>query len=416
MASGAVRRDEWTSMAGRRLALLLAGLGLLACTGSVGATTSAPVNGRLLIATGGRADPILDGLDLRTGDRLHLVPFGGTLRGAYSPDGTKIAFHTNYDGDYEICVENADGTHVRRLTHNSSTDAFPTWSPDGSQIAFESNRDGNFDIYVMNADGSDQMNLTNDLPGVKEDPHWSPDGQRIAFSANMYGSWDVWELELESGREIPLWQTGADEWFDSWSPDGSKFLVESDTEGDFDIYVLTTPPLEKQWWLPDPQVLDNDSAAQGFARWSPDGKQIAFGGNRDGDWEIYVMNADGTGERQVTHNKVDDILADWQPLHDTSAPKAHALVSDARQDTVGRLRFTTSDNTGHTSIYIRIFDGRRLIDYRTDTERRRIAGHVYSVPWRPPYRLSPKARFCVSAYDPSGNESPDSCAPIHVRS
>jgi Tol biopolymer transport system component len=403
-------------MAGRRLALLLACVGLLVCTGSAGARTVAPVNGRLLIATGGHADPILDGLDPRTGDRLHLVQFGGTLRGAYSPDGTKVAFHTNYDGDYEICVENADGTHVRRLTHNSSTDAFPTWSPDGSQIAFESNRDGNFDIYVMNADGSDQLNLTNDLPGNKEDPHWSPDGQRIAFSANMYGSWDVWELRIASGREEPLWQTGANEWFDGWSPDGKKFLVESNIANDFDIYVLTTPPIDSQWFLPDPKVLADDSAAQGYAKWSPDGKQIAFTGNRDGDWEIYVMNADGTGVRQVTHNKVDDILSDWQPLHDVSAPKVRALVSDVEAGRIGRLRFTTSDDTGRTSVYIRIFDGRRLIDYRSDTERRRISGHTYSVGWRSPYRLSSKARFCISAYDPSGNESQDSCAPIRVHS
>jgi len=404
-------------MGRRRLTLLLACLGVLVLVdGSARASTATPVNGRLLIATGTHADASLDGLDLRTGDRLHLVPFGGTVRGAYSPDGTKVAFHANYDGDYEICVVNADGTHVRQLTHNSSIDAFPTWSPDGSQIAFESNRDGDFDIYVMNADGSDQLNLTNDLPGQEEDPHWSPDGQRIAFSANMYGSWDVWELQLDSGRFYPLLQTGADEWFDSWSPDGKKFLVESDVGHDLDIYVLDTPPLGFQWSIPDPAVLDDDSAAQGFARWSPDGKQIAFAGNRDGDWEIYVMDADGTGERQVTHNKVDDILSDWQPLHDVSAPKAHALASDARPGTLGRLRFTTSDDTGRTSVYILVYDGRHVIDYRTDTERRRVAGHVYSVGWRAPYRLSPKARFCISAYDPSGNENHDSCAPIRVHS
>jgi Tol biopolymer transport system component len=405
------------AMPRRRLALLLPCLGLLLlANGSAGASTAAPVNGRLLIATGSHADASLDGLDPRTGDRLRLVAFGGTVRGVYSPSGTKVAFHTNYDGDYEICVENADGTHVRRLTRNSSIDAFPTWSPDGSQIAFESNRDGDFDIYVMNADGSDQMNLTNDLPGQEEDPHWSPDGQRIAFTANMYGSWDVWELQLDSGRYYPLLQTSADEWFDSWSPDGKKFLVESDVGHDSDIYVLDTPRLGFQWSIPDPVVLDDDGAAQGFARWSPDGQQIAFAGNRDGDWEIYVMHADGSGVHQVTHNKVDDILSDWQPLHDVSAPKARALASDARPGRPVRLRFTTSDETGRTAVYILVYDGRHLIDYRTDTERRRVVGHVYSLGWRAPYRLSTKARFCISAYDPSGNESHDSCAPIRVHS
>ena len=76
-------------MGRRRLTLLLACLGVLVLVdGSARASTATPVNGRLLIATGTHADASLDGLDLRTGDRLHLVPFGGTVRGAYSPDGT----------------------------------------------------------------------------------------------------------------------------------------------------------------------------------------------------------------------------------------------------------------------------------------------------------------------------------------
>ena len=401
----------------RRRLTLVACFALLAIpSGTARANAPTAVNGRLLVATGSHADAVLDGLDVRSGDRLHLVPFGGTVRGAYSPDGTKVAFHTNYDGDYEICVENADGTHVHQLTHNSAIDAFPTWSPDGTQIAFESNRDGDLDIYVMNADGSEQTNLTNDLGGQEEDPHWSPDGQRIAFTANLYGSWDVWEIQLESRAFFPLLQTSADEWFDSWSPDGTKFLVESDVGHDSDIYVLNTPRIGFQWALPTPVVLDDDSAAQGFAKWSPDGQQIAFAGNRDGDWEIYVMSANGTGVRQITHNSQDDILSDWQPLHDVSPPKAHALASDAKRAGTGRLRFTTADDTGRTSVYIVIYDGRHPIDYRTDTERRRVVGRVYSVGWRAPRPLSSKARFCITAYDSSGNESRESCAPIHVHS
>lgn len=401
-------------MSRRRLTLIACFALLLVPNSSAGASAPTSLNGRLLVATGSHADAGLDGLDLRSGDRLHLVPFGGTVRGAYSPDGTKVAFHTNYDGDYEICVENADGTHVRQLTHNSSIDAFPTWSPDGSQIAFESNRDGDLDIYVMNADGSQQTNLTNDLGGQEEDPHWSPDGTRIAFSANLYGSWDVWEIQLDGGVFFSLLQTSADEWFDSWSPDGKKFLVESDAGHDSDIYVLDTPRLGFQWALPDPKVLADDSAAQGFARWSPDGQQIAFSDNSDGDWELYVMSTDGNNVRQITHNHEDDILSDWQPLHDASAPKAHALASQVKRGGIARLRFTTSDDSGHTSVYIVVYDGRQVIGYQTDTERKRAARHVYSLRWRAPQRLSAKARFCVSAYDPSGNESSDSCAPIRV--
>lgn len=65
-------------------------------------------------------------------------------------------------------------------------------------------------------------------------------------------------------------------------------------------------------------------------------------------------------------------------------PKAHALASDARSGRSVRLRFTTSDDTGRTAVYILVSDGRELIDYRKDTERRRVPGHVYSVTWRAP--------------------------------
>ena len=74
---------------------------------------------------------------------------------AWSPDGRRIAFTSERDGNPEIYVMNADGSGVTRLTYNDARDldSFPAWSPDGRRIAFHSNRDGNFEIYVMNASG-----------------------------------------------------------------------------------------------------------------------------------------------------------------------------------------------------------------------------------------------------------------------
>ena len=80
---------------------------------------------------------------------------------AWSPNCSKIAFHSDRDGSYEIYVMDADGTDITRLTNNPADDGDPTWSPDGEQIVFHSNRSGSFEIYVMNADGSGQTRLTN---------------------------------------------------------------------------------------------------------------------------------------------------------------------------------------------------------------------------------------------------------------
>jgi len=78
------------------------------------------------------------------------------------------------DGDIEIYVINADGTHLNRLTHAPGRDAHPAFSRDGRKIAFQSPR-GNVQpqIYVMNANGSRQTRLTN-LPGFTGVPDWSP--------------------------------------------------------------------------------------------------------------------------------------------------------------------------------------------------------------------------------------------------
>jgi len=71
---------------------------------------------------------------------------------SWSPDGSKITFSSDIDGNDEIYVMNADGSNQTRITNNDAEDWYPSWSPDGSKIAFTSERDGDFEIYVMNAD------------------------------------------------------------------------------------------------------------------------------------------------------------------------------------------------------------------------------------------------------------------------
>ena len=101
---------------------------------------------------------------------------------AWSPDGSKIAFSCGVEsGNSDICVVNADGTGLTRLTTDPADDHRPSWKPDGSQIAFATTRygldgNGNPTIAVMNADGSGVTRI-----GNGDAPAWSPDGGRIAF-------------------------------------------------------------------------------------------------------------------------------------------------------------------------------------------------------------------------------------------
>jgi Tol biopolymer transport system component len=118
------------------------------------------------------------------------------FRPDWSPDGRKIAFTTNRDGNLEIYLMNADGTGPTRLTNNTASDRGPKWSPDGTQIAFESNREGNWEIYVVSAtDGRGQINLTN-YAAEDANPAWSPDGGMVAFS----------RMRLAKGAAAPHFQ------------------------------------------------------------------------------------------------------------------------------------------------------------------------------------------------------------------
>lgn len=93
--------------------------------------------------------------------RITEVP-GIDAGASFSPDGSKIAFHSNRDGDFEIYVMNADGTGQTQITDNPASDTFASWSPDGTRLSFTSNRDdaSNPDVYVMGADGSAVTRLT----------------------------------------------------------------------------------------------------------------------------------------------------------------------------------------------------------------------------------------------------------------
>jgi TolB protein len=108
----------------------------------------------------------------------------------FSPDGKRIAFGSDRDGNYEIYVMDADGGHPTRLTENESMDLRPAWSPDGRQIAFTSNRDGNYEIYVMKADGSALRRVT-DNPERDDYACWHPNGKQLAIVSERAGRFDL---------------------------------------------------------------------------------------------------------------------------------------------------------------------------------------------------------------------------------
>jgi TolB protein len=89
-----------------------------------------------------------------------------------------------------------------------------------------------------------------------------------------------------------------------WSPDGNQILFCSERDGDFDIYVIKPDG----WGLTN---LTDNEFSDIWASWSPDGKSILFDSDRDGNYEIYVMDADGTGPRRLTDHPASDQSPVW---------------------------------------------------------------------------------------------------------
>lgn len=262
------------------------------------------------------------------GGRNHLTTDGKSYNPAWSPDGTQIAFDGQPGESIDIFAMNADRSNVRNLTpDNTSWDYDPAWSPDGTQIAFTSDQPGNNDVFVMNADGSSLRNLTNH-PSSDRQAAWSPDGTQIAFVTDRDGTADVWIMNADGSNPYNLTaQTDAYrqgvETSPDWSPNG-QFIVFQAILGESNIIMVATPDITGA------ATLVQDFGTVRLPAWSPDGTQLVFASNVDGDYEIFVVNADSTqfpdrpvsnsDIRQLTFNDYWDSSPDWQAVGGTIPP------------------------------------------------------------------------------------------------
>lgn len=251
---------------------------------------------------------------------------------SWSPDGRRIAF----DANGGLYVVNADGSGLRKLRTDLGE---PAWSPDGKRIAGTRWVRGRGALYVVNADGSHTKKL---LAGQVGYPAWSPDGTKIAFAryglaggtgsdieiANSDGSAPTRVVAacppqcapLPSGQNPPLTVDRP-----AWSPDGTmiafEWSVSAPGKGRGAILVELGEVGVDGSGLKRLTAVHPPRANQAPA-WSPDGTKIAFVRAlcfpkvlcypHEGDevTDLYVMNADGSGQRKIAH---DALAPAWHP-------------------------------------------------------------------------------------------------------
>jgi Tol biopolymer transport system component len=220
---------------------------------------------------------------------------------SWSPGGTKIAFTTNRDGNFEVYVMNDDGSNPQRLTTDPASDNNPLWSPRGDLIAFLSTRDGNSEIYIMAPDGSAQTRLTNSLANEVE-PAWSPDGALIAFRSDRGGNADIYAVAADGSGESRLTSDTLTQTDPAWSRDGTRIAYMA-PDG---IHIMNRDG-SNDYWVPNSTSNDHSPL------WSPDGRLIAFVNLENSNQEIFVISPTGSGRQNLSQSLGDDIEPAWEP-------------------------------------------------------------------------------------------------------
>ena len=229
----------------------------------------------------------------------------------------------------ELYVVNADGSGKRLVARSPSRtyDAGAVaWSPDGKTVAF--GRMG--EIVFMNPDGSGQRNVTREWR-LTSLPVWSPDGKRIAFMRTWGNDGDIYVMNVDGSRlqrltrnDGPGWA-----WFPIWSPNGKKIA--------FNRVQPPPKPAYNRGWKSEVWVMNADGTGQRRLAngrqpnaWSPDGKKLTFTEARNDKLGLYVINADGSEQRQLTDTGQS---AAWSPdgrkiLLVRARPGTRAKVND----------------------------------------------------------------------------------------
>ncbi len=185
----------------------------------------------------------------------------------------------------------------------------PTANVRSGRLAFTSNRDGNHEIYVIDLASSKLTRLTND-GALDYLPDWSPDGRTIAFTSHRLGNSDLWTVDSDGGEQKPVVTTEAWDDYARWAPDGKRLVLSTTgvTGGvaNSEIFIRRSDGSLQQ--------VTGSKEEDQSPDWSPDGRIIYGEGSKgQSNWDLLVINADGTGRTTLVGGPTVDIRGTWSP-------------------------------------------------------------------------------------------------------
>lgn len=164
------------------------------------------------------------------------------------------------------------------------------------------------DIGIMHADGSGMEILHDESAGaeIQDNRHasWSPDGKRISYTVDDYDQAEIWIMDRDGENQRLLFGEAATDSSHSWAPDGSAIAFVS-AENRIAVHDLAAHSSRL--------LTGGEMRSEKDPAWSPDGSQIAFCGQQGGNYDIYVINLDGSGLTRITSNADVDRYPTWSP-------------------------------------------------------------------------------------------------------
>jgi Tol biopolymer transport system component len=263
-----------------------------------------------------------------TNERQVTSDSGVQAHSTLTPDGKTVVYSQVSQDDSSIMSVPIEGGEPTLLNQGSKWSLVPHVSPDGTRIAFTSDADGNYEIYTMAIDGSDVRQLTFTDPPIQQlGPKYSPDGSLLLYATDAdevdrNNQQDIWTMPSDGGPGTRLTSTINDRESRGWSPDGKRIVTQTVKDGVGQLMVLNadgsgltqitdfpadTPVFRPGGFFPP-------MAGAVTPAWSPDGEWIAFASNHEGVYDIYLIRPDGSELTRITNSPEQELSVGWGPL------------------------------------------------------------------------------------------------------